>query len=346
MATGNAVRGMAVIAGVAVVSVAAFAFTGGWLSPSRLSPERFIAGLRPPGGFGYADRRNHAKGICVTGSFEAGGAAVSLSRAAMFQAGSYPLLGRFSLGSAQPTAPDATTRIRGFAFDITAPGGAEWRSAMIDAPFFPVGTPAAFLQLLQASGSKDPGAIGRVAASHPELKAFGAWAATAPWTASFGEERFNGLDAFIATNASGERHPVRWSLLPAAAVQHLTPEALKVMGPDFLDGELRHRLASGPLRWTLVLTQGAPGDQTADPSQAWPADRPTVTAGTITLTASHDTATGPCRDVNFDPTVLPAGLATGDDPFPAARSAVYAVSYNRRTAQEAAGGHDTGRDAQ
>ena len=42
---------------------------------------------------------------------------------------------------------------------------------------------------------------------------------------------------------------------------------------------------------------------------------------------------GPCRDINFDPTVLPAGIRTSDDPFPAARSAAYARSYDLRTAE-------------
>jgi len=36
---------------------------------------------------------------------------------------------------------------------------------------------------------------------------------------------------------------------------------------------------------------------------------------------------------NFDPTVLPSGMRTSDDPFPAARSAAYAKSYDRRTAE-------------
>jgi catalase len=42
---------------------------------------------------------------------------------------------------------------------------------------------------------------------------------------------------------------------------------------------------------------------------------------------------GPCRDINFDPTVLPSGMRTSDDPFPAARSAAYAKSYDLRTAE-------------
>ena len=45
---------------------------------------------------------------------------------------------------------------------------------------------------------------------------------------------------------------------------------------------------------------------------------------------------GPCREINYDPTVLPAGMRTSDDPFPAARSSAYAVSYDDRTAEAAA----------
>ncbi len=221
----GAARGGLVIAAVAAGAVAAFAWTAGFLSPDRLAPERYVAALRPPTGFSSGDRRNHARGVCAIGVFHASGGAAALSRAAMLQPGTYKLVGRFSLGSPQPMAPEASTRVRGFAFRIMGPGGTEWRSAMIDLPFFPVATPASFLQLLQAGGSKDPGAMGRVAAAHPELRNFGAWAKSAPWTASFAEERYNGLDAFVATDAAGVAHHVLWSLLPATPVASVTSEA-------------------------------------------------------------------------------------------------------------------------
>ena len=336
MAASGAAKGGLIIAAVAVGSVAAFAWTAGFLTPDRLAPERYIAALRPPGGAKIGDRRNHAHGVCVIGTFQSTGAGAALSRAAVFRAGTSHLLGRFSLGSPAEAAPEASTRVRGFAFQITSPDGAQWRSAMIDVPFFPVATPAAFLQLLQAGGSKDPDALGKVAAAHPELKNFGGWAKTAPWTPSFAEERYNSIDAFVGTDAAGNTHHLRWSLLPTTPVDSVAPAALTAMPKDFLDQDLQKRLGAAPLSWTMVLTEAAPGDDTADPSKAWPADRKTVTAGTITLTQSRSDADGPCRDVNFDPTVLPSGLATGDDPFPAARSAVYAVSFNRRTAEEAA----------
>ncbi|MFJ5487363.1 hypothetical protein ACIKTA_06965, partial [Hansschlegelia beijingensis] len=61
--------------------------------------------------------------------------------------------------------------------------------------------------------------------------------------------------------------------------------------------------------------------------------RRTVEAGTLVADKVEQEVDGPCRDVNFDPTVLPSGIRTSDDPFPAARSAAYAVSFDRRTAE-------------
>ena len=81
------------------------------------------------------------------------------------------------------------------------------------------------------------------------------------------------------------------------------------------------------------MTVANPGDPTADPSKAWPDDRRTVAVGTLIVQQIEAEADGPCRDINFDPTVLPAGMRTSDDPFPAARSSAYAKSYDLRTAE-------------
>ena len=83
-----------------------------------------------------------------------------------------------------------------------------------------------------------------------------------------------------------------------------------------------------PVIWTN------PGDPTADPTKAWPEDRRKVEVGTLVVKQIEPEPDGACRDLNFDPTVLPAGIRTSDDPFPAARSAAYSVSYNGRTAEE------------
>ena len=328
-------RSLVLIAVVVVALVAAFAFTAGWLSPARLRPATIVNALAPPGGPALGHRRNHAKGICFTGSFESNGAAAALSKAPMFAAGSYPVTGRFNLATADPKAPDATVRVRGLGLRIVAPDGSEWRSAMIDAPIFAVSTPQAFYALLKAAADKsDPDAMKNFIAAHPEFGAFAAWAGSAPWTASFAQEQYNSLNSFIFTNAEGQDQAVRWSFVPAAQPEAVTPDQLKARGDDFLDADITQRVQSGPQKWTLVVTVANPGDPTADPSKAWPEDRRKVGAGTLVVSAIEPEPDGPCRDLNFDPTVLPPGMHVSDDPFPAARSAAYAVSFDRRTAED------------
>ncbi|MEJ1976348.1 MAG: hypothetical protein WDN49_09865 [Acetobacteraceae bacterium] len=58
---------------------------------------------------------------------------------------------------------------------------------------------------------------------------------------------------------------------------------MRSAGPDFLEQEITERVHGGPQRWTMVVTVANPGDPTADPSKAWPADRRTVEVGTLTV---------------------------------------------------------------
>jgi catalase len=324
---------LALIGVVVAVSAAAFAYTAGWFSPERLTPKRLVEALAPASGPSLGHRRNHAKGICFTGEFDANGAGVELSRAQVFVRGQYPVIGRFNLATADANAPDATVRVRGLGVQISTPDGEQWRSAMIDAPVFPASTPQAFYELLLAAQSKAPDAMTKYALAHPEIAAFGVWAKTAPWTSSYAQDRFNGLDSFIFVDNAGARHAVRWSLLPAAQLVPIAPDDLAKRGSDFLEQEIAQRVASGPQRWTMVVTIANADDQTADPAKAWPADRRTVEVGTLVVQKIEAERDGPCRDINFDPTVLPTGIQVSDDPFPAARSSAYRVSYDLRSAE-------------
>jgi catalase len=324
---------LVIIAAVVGVAAIGFAYTAGWLSPQRLTPKKMVAALAPPGGPALGYRRNHAKGICFTGTFSGNGGGSALSSAQVFARGQYPVVGRFNLGTPDPHAADAMVRVRGVGISITTPDGQEWRSAMIDAPIFAVSTPQGFYDLLTSSKSKDPNAMKTFVAAHPEFVAFAGWAKNAPWTASYAEERYNSLNSFLFVDGSGVKHPIRWSLIPAAQLVAITPEELAKRGPDFLEQEITQRVAAGPQRWSLVVTLANPDDPTADPTRAWPANRRTLNVGMLTVQQIEPERDGPCRDINFDPTVLPSGITTSDDPFPAARSAAYARSYDSRTAE-------------
>jgi catalase len=58
-----------------------------------------------------------------------------------------------------------------------------------------------------------------------------------------------------------------------------------------------------------------------------------VDAGTLTSDQVENEETGPCRDINYDPLVLPSGIAPSDDPLLSARSATYSQSFTRRAGE-------------
>jgi catalase len=107
--------------------------------------------------------------------------------------------------------------------------------------------------------------------------------------------------------------------------------------PDFLAHDLNEQLMHGPARWRLMLTEAARGDPINDATRAWPDDdrHLDVDAGTVVIEHAQSQIDGPCRDIDFNPLVLPAGIAPSEDPLLAVRSAVYAESSHRRTMEEA-----------
>jgi catalase len=333
---------MAALAGIAVVvagATTAFSYTAGWLTPDQLTPARLVDRLSILGKDPLGHRRNHAKGICFTGEFEANGAGAAFSKAPMFLTGRYPVIGRFAIATQSPLTADAAGRVRSMAFRITAPDGQEWRSGMNDIPVFPVATPMAFYDSLQinmpdpATGKPNPGAGPRFVAAHPEFQPFLAWLKTTPWTSTYADQVYNGLNAFIFIDADGVRRAVRWSMQPTLAPQLSTPADLAKLAPDFLEQDLVDRLKQGVLTWRMAVTVAAPGDPTNDATKAWPEDRQRVTVGDLVIHQAQAEADGPCRDFNYDPLILPVGIEPSDDPLLPARSAAYANSFDRRTAE-------------
>ncbi|GAB7126179.1 catalase family peroxidase [Silvimonas sp. JCM 19000] len=325
-------------AGVAVLG--AYGAASGWFSPDRLSPRRIISTFNANFGEHPGFRRNHAKGVCVLGYFDGNGSASSLSTAALFGAARTPVIGRFAVPGGNPGIADGSVPVRSMALQFTLPGGEQWRMGMNNTAVFAVNTPQGFYQQLlatrpdPATGKPDPAKVAAFYAAHPETAAVRAWSKAHPPSSGLGNGTYYSINAFELIDAHGQRHAVRWAMQPEQAYQALSKPAPK--DADFLSHDLQQQLQQGPLRWHLILTLAAPGDPTNDATKAWPADRPTVDAGTLTLQSSAQQADGPCRDINFDPTILPHGVTVSDDPLLAARQGAYSRSFNLRTHEEAA----------
>jgi catalase len=328
-----------IIAGLA----GAFLAAGGWVSPRKLTPERLVDTFEQLNGVHPGFRRNHAKGVGVSGSFVSNGRGARLSKASVFQPGSFPVVGRFALGGGLPEAPDAAKAVRSFALQFSLPGGEQWRTGMNAIPVFPVRTPEAFREQLiamapePATGKPNPARVAAFLQKYPETaRALRRIQSQKPAGGS-ADSTFHSLNAFVVTDAGGRSTPVRWSLIPEPeASAELGAPALAPAVPNFLFDALIARVRRGPAKWHLILTVGTPADSTSDPTLEWPADRERIDAGILSIDRVESEATSPARTINFDPLVLPAGIAPSDDPILSARSAAYAVSFRRRAGEPVA----------
>ncbi len=334
---------MLAIALILAVLAALFAWVGGWFGNANLTPQKMMDLAEGSGKQAAGFRRAHSKGVCFAGTFAPTPEAAKLSTARAFSQPSIAVIGRFSASSNNPYAPDGASPVRGMAVQLKTDDGQDWRIAMNSFPFFAAATPQAFQAMNAAgkpdaaTGKPDPDKMKAVLAANPEIAAFQAWAKSAPRSDSLGSTRFNGVNAFMLTDARGTERMVRWSMRPRLPFVALSAEQLKTAGNDFLIDDLGRRLAGGPLVWDMVVQIAAPGDPITDPSKAWPDTRPEATLGTLTVAHAEPQANGPCRDINFDPLILPPGIAASDDPVLHARSAAYSVSFNRREREISAG---------
>jgi len=327
--------------GAVMLSVAgAFAYVGGWLSPVRLTQDRMMAAFEDANGTHAGFRRNHAKGVCVTGWFESSGQAAALSKAAVFRPGRIPVVGRFALAGGMPFQTDAPATVRSMALRFLLPGGEEWRTGMNNIPVFPVNSARGFYEQLLASsadpvtGKPDPVRIKAFLAAHPETVRALPLIKQHQVTSGFANSTFNSLNAFRFVDAAGASVPVRWSTVPVQPFAADSAEPSAAGDKNYLFDNLIAQIAQHPRQWRLIVTIGQADDPTNDATLPWPAGRRQIDAGTVTIDHASSEDGGRCTAVNYDPLVLPSGIEPSDDPLLSARSAAYARSFTLRADEE------------
>jgi catalase len=216
------------------------------------------------------------------------------------------------------------------------PNGEEWRTGMNNIPVFAVNTAQGFHDQLLASaldpatGKSDPAAMNAFLAKHPESARAIGLIRSHPVSSGFANSTYNSLNAFRFIALDGAVVPVRWSMAPAQPFEPLDAANPGQAGKNYLFDALIDGIHANPLQWHLIITVGQPGDPTADATLPWPLGRQQVDAGTLTIDHVESEDISPARDINFDPLVLPNGIAASDDPLLSARSAAYSQSFTRR----------------
>src|SRR5947209_2134522 len=221
-----------------------------------LRPEDSTAAARQAFGSHPGHRALHARGTLLKGTFTGTPEAARLTRAAHMQGEAVPVTARLSNGAGNPNVPDYKPDVRGLAVKFYLPDGSRTDVVSQTAPRFPVSTPEAFIELMRAQHpspamawrlpkflATHPRALSTIPSSLPTLRPLDSYATT----------RFYALHAFRWVDAEGGSRWVRYVWQPELGDTRISPREAKRRGRDYLQDDIRHRAASGPVRRPLAL---------------------------------------------------------------------------------------------
>lgn len=289
-------------------------------------------------------RRAHARGIVFHARFTPSAQIRDLTTAEHFQGPDVPALVRLSNGSGNPYVPDKRPGNRGAVlglavrFALASGDYSTWAAANIEA--FPARSAEEFISLTRLQRSNQR--TGKPRAAHllafllhhrDLLPAFKNMHRLRP-TESFATTRFNGLHTYYLVAADRKKRAFRYSWVPDAGYQGLSVRALLEWPPQYLISEIKQRPSAG---WTLEFTlenHDSPLHHDANrlsADEAGPRSKggERMIAGRLELVKPFEDQAS-VENLLFDPTKVVPGIELSDDPILHLRSAVYAVSLERR----------------
>jgi len=298
--------------------------------------EQIVTAMRTLAGSHPGFRPVHAKGLVCTGRFQASPDARRLSRAPHLQGQLVPAIIRFANSAGDPTVHDGVPNVRSLSVKFQLPDSKSADILANSVEGFVARTPEELLEFLRAqlpdpsTGRPVADAVPKFLSTHPAAAAFVGRLMQKPIPASYGQSRYHAEHAFRFTAADGTSRFGRYHFVPEAQEAYLSPDDAGKRSPDFLRDELETQLKRGPVAFRLLLQIAGPGDPTNDPTALWPADRSQAELGRLEVLGVSPTGAEDERRLVFDPTNRTDGIELSDDPILLARSAAYALSYERR----------------
>ena len=153
-----------------------------------------------------------------------------------------------------------------------------------------------------------------------------------PIPTSFARESFFAVSAFKFTNADGVSRYGRYRVLPAAGNEYLDEAGAAARSPNFLFDEIKERVAKEPVRFHIAVQLAEDDDILDDATVRWPADRPQLTFGEISLKEITPNNAREQQQIIFDPIPRIDGIEASADPLFEARANIYLMTGRRRRA--------------
>lgn len=264
-----------------------------------------------------------------------------LSIAEHFNAPSTSITVRFSNSTGIPnipdTAPDADPRGIAIRFNLKEVDGRCKHTDIIShsTPTFPVRTGELFLEMLNAIGSSPPDGphpspIEKFISAHPEALVHIQWPKPAP--VSYGTEQYWGVTAFKLIDSAGKETYIRYHVVPTAGISTLTTEEVAAKDSEYLQTELKERIAAGPIGFKLLAQVAIEGDVTDDATKHWAETNPIVDLGELKIESIFLDNDALQKTTIFDPIPRVEGVDASADPLLEMRAALYLISGKQRRA--------------
>lgn len=280
-------------------------------------------------------RPAHAKGILLTGSFAPAAEAASLTRAPHATRKSTPVTVRFSNSTGLPMIPDNDNNANPRGLAIRFHLGEHVHTDIIghSTDGFPTHTGQEFLEFLRAAAQSgasapSPTPIAVFLSTHPAALAF--VQAPKPSPSSFAREAYFGVTAMRFVNKDGLATYGRYRIVPEAGVEHMDDATAKSRSANYLFDEVAERVRQAPIQFQILVQIADKSDIVDDATIHWPASRPIVPFGTITLTAVAPNNAAEQQQIIFDPIPRVEGIEASADPLFEPRANIYLMSGRRR----------------
>jgi catalase len=315
--------------------VGAMAPSSAFASDKEVQAIDFVNIFEKLGGKHPGFRKAHASGMCATGIFVPS-ANEHFNSAALLANGNLPVSMRFSMGGANPNSNERAPGTRGLGMQIKLPNGSLHTFTGNNFPVFAGKDPETFFGFLSVllpdeKGKTDPAKTMAFIKANPSVQANAMWNQQAQTPVSYANTGFFGLHTFYFNQANGEKTKFRWDIQPSLGVKTLDKDEAAAMPEEFLVDTFTQQLKDEVVSFKIMASLGEAEDSDIDPSQQWPAERPQVLLGTVTVTANGGDA---CNNTNFDPNIMSAGFTPSADPILRMRSPAYAISFGKRLSNQ------------
>jgi catalase len=312
----------------------------------------------PPG-----TRWAHTHGLGVLGHFVASDVARDFCIAPLFAGARVPVTARFSNGSSDRDRHDERPDTRGLAVKFQPPDGTEHDLLSMTLSVFGSKTRQDFVEVSKSfvpkpvepeswlrrnvldllmlrtpapalpagvTSSGGPG-LAQYAGTHAFARAFVIEAGLSQVPVSWARTAYHAVHTFIAVGPQGVRRPVRFSWQPVDGVFPVPAADLPSKTPEFLNAEMRRRLAQAAAQFTLKMMLGDPGDDLEDPSTSWPVTRQTINMGTLFIDSLAEEQGVDVERLSFNPMRLPPGIEASGDAILRARGEIYQLGCQERS---------------